>query len=304
MKDRKVKNMVKYLFMALMVILLLFLFIQFIRCKIAVKKGYEKLETYDAITATLSYGAMTYVDRGDGDAILSIHGIFGGYDQAFDTCKDMVEKYRIIAPSRFGYLGSDILGDGTPKEQAKAYVELLNKLGIDKVYLIATSAGGTVAIRFALDYPERIKGLILYCSAMPLPKKINKITEYQGPPEFLCNNFGMWLISPFFETFMGINSDTIYSMLPINERSTGVKIDASITNPDMARNYDEYTIETLQIPTLILHAKDDKMASYENVVKVVHRFPNCTFNSFEQGGHLMKGNEAEIRKALDDFINK
>lgn len=296
--------MVKYVLLVLVAILLLFFVIQIIRCRIAVKKGYEKLEAYNAATAALSYGAMTYVDRGEGETILSIHGIFGGYDQAFDTCRDMVEKYRIIAPSRFGYLGSDILGDGTPKEQAKAYVELLNRLGIDKVYVLATSAGGTVAIRFALDYPERTKGLILFCSAMPLPKKADKIIEYQGPPEMLCNNYGMWLISPFFETVMGITSDTIYHMLPINERSAGVKIDASVTNPDMARNYDEYSIETLQIPTLILHAKDDKMANYENVIKVVNRFPNCTIKSFEQGGHLMKGNEAEISRALDDFINK
>ena len=47
-------------------------------------------------------------------------------------------------------------------------MELLDKLGIDKVYLLATSAGGSIAIRFALDYPERTRGLILYCSAMPL----------------------------------------------------------------------------------------------------------------------------------------
>jgi pimeloyl-ACP methyl ester carboxylesterase len=304
MKDRKTKDIVKNTLLILMVTLLLFLIIQFIRCSVAVKKGYGKLDTYDASITTLSYGAMTYVDRGEGETILSIHGIFGGYDQGFDTCKDLVEKYRIIAPSRFGYLGSDILGDGTPKEQAKAYVELLDQLGIEKVYLLATSAGGTVAIRFALDYPERTKGLILYCSAMPLPKKPNNIIEYQGPPEFLCNNFGMWLISPFFEPIMGMTSDTVYSMLPINERSTGVKIDASITNPDMARNYDEYAIETLQRPTLILCAKDDKMVNYENVVKVVDRFPNCTFIAFEHGGHLMTGNQDAIETALHDFISQ
>ena len=55
--------------------------------------------------------------------------------------------------------------------QTAAYVELLDKLGIDKVYLLATSAGGSVAIRFALDYPQRTKGLILYCSAMPPVEK-------------------------------------------------------------------------------------------------------------------------------------
>ena len=41
------------------------------------------------------------------------------------------------------------------KEEVQACVELLDKLGIDKVYLLATSAGGSIAIRFALDYPER-----------------------------------------------------------------------------------------------------------------------------------------------------
>lgn len=60
------------------------------------------------------------------------------------------------------------LMENTPAEQATAYVELLDKLGIDRVYLLATSAGGSVAIRFALDYPERTKGLILYCYAMTL----------------------------------------------------------------------------------------------------------------------------------------
>ena len=144
--------------------------------------------------------------------ILSVHGIFGGYDQAYDTCKDFCSDYRIIAPSRFGYLGSDVSGDGTPAKQAEAYVELLDKLGIDKVYLLATSAGGSIAIRFALDYPERTRGLILYCSAMPLVEKPKKFAEYAGPPAFLCNNYAMFLLSPMFEPIMGMEPSTIYSM--------------------------------------------------------------------------------------------
>ena len=50
---------------------------------------------------------------------------------------------------------SDVYGDGTPAKQAEAYVELLDNLGIDKGYLLATSAGGSIAIRFTLDYLER-----------------------------------------------------------------------------------------------------------------------------------------------------
>lgn len=281
-----------------------YLVVQAIRCGIAVKEGEKRLLSYYAKTADLSYGKMSYVDEGEGEVILSVHGIFGGYDQAFDTCKDFASDFRILAPSRFGYLGSDISGKGTPSEQASAYIELLDNLGIDKVYLLATSAGGSIAIRFALDYPERTKGLILYCSAMPFAEKPEKYAEYAGPPAFLCSDYAMFLMSPLFEPIMGMEPSTIYSMLPVGERKEGVVLDAGVTNPDMARNFDDYKIEEMQVPVLILHAKDDKLASYKDVENALGRFRNCTFISFETGGHLMTGHSEEVKKAVRDFIGK
>lgn len=286
------------------IIIVLYLLLQGIRCNKSVKKSSKHLNEYKAETVRLSYGDMTYVDRGEGDVILSIHGIFGGYDQAFDTCKDFASKYRILAPSRFGYLDSDVLGRGTPAEQAKAYVELLDKLKIDKVFVLATSAGGSIAIRFAIDYPERTKGLILYCSAMPQADKPKRFPEYAGPPKVFCNDYIMFLLSPLFEPIMGMKPSTIYSMLPISKRKEGVVLDASVTNPDMARNYETYTIENLKVPVLVLHAKDDKLASYADVEKVLGRFPDCTFIPFETGGHLMSGHKNEVQKAVFDFIEE
>ena len=282
--------------------LAIYFLVQGIRCGAAVRESKNRLAAYNARTIALSYGDMTYFDSGKGEVILSVHGIFGGYDQAYDTCKDFCSDYRIIAPSRFGYLGSDVSGDGTPARQAAAYVELLDKLGIDKVYLLATSAGGSVAIRFALDYPQRAKGLILYCSAMPPVEKPEKYAEYAGPPPFLCNDYIMFLLSPMFDPIMGMEPSTIYSMLPINDRKVGVILDASVTNPDMARDFGEYPIEDLQVPTLIFHAKDDKLASYIETEKAVARFPNCTFISFESGGHLLTGHAEEIKETVSDFV--
>ncbi len=302
------KRMWVYIGGGILLALAIYLIVQGIRCGIAVKDGEKRLATYNAVTADLSYGDMTYIDTipdgvtDDAKVILSMHGIFGGYDQGYDTCKDFSNDYRILAPSRFGYLGSDVMGGGTPSEQAAAYVELLDSLGIDKVYPLATSAGGTAAIRFTLDYPERTEGLILYCSAMPYVEKPEKYMEYAGPPAFLCNDYTMFLISPLFDPIMGMEPSTIYSMLPCGDRKNGVVLDASVTNPDMARNFDSYPIESLQVPTLILHAKDDKMANYLDTEKAVPRFPNCTFISFESGGHLMAGHDEEIKKAVADFM--
>lgn len=296
------KRMCIYIVGGVLLFLAVYSIVQGIRCNIAVKERKERLAAYSAETVNLSYGDMTFVDVGEGPVILSVHGILGGYDQAYDTCKDFQSDYRIIAPSRFGYLGSDILGDGTPAKQAKAYAELLDLLGIDKVYVLATSAGGSVAIRFALDYPERTEGLILYCSAMPFREKPEKYMEYAGPPAFFCNDYAMFLISPLFEPIMGMEPSTIYSMLPVSDRKDGVVLDASVTNPDMARNFDDYPIENLQVPTLILHAKDDRLASYRDVENAISRFPNCTFLSFENGGHLMAGHEEEVKNAVTGFL--
>ena len=301
--EKKMSPALIVLFFVLFLIAV-YLVVQAIRCGIAVKEGEKRLLSYNAKTADLSYGKMSYVDEGKGEVILSVHGIFGGYDQAFDTCKDFAPDFRILAPSRFGYLGSDISGKGTPAEQASAYVELLDSLGIDKVYLLATSAGGSIAIRFALDYPERTKGLILYCSAMPFAEKPEKYAEYAGPPAFLCSDYAMFLMSPLFESIMGMEPSTIYSMLPVGERKDGVVLDAGVTNPDMARNFDDYKIEEMQVPVLILHAKDDKLASYKDVENALGRFRNCTFISFETGGHLMTGHSEEVKKAVLDFIVK
>ena len=293
-----------YILVGVLLVVGMYLLVQGIRCNRATKEKLKQLSEYDAKTISLSYGDMSYVDKGNGEVILSVHGIFGGYDQAFDTCKDFASGYRILAPSRFGYLGSDMLGSGTPAEQAIAYAELLDRLGIDKVYLLATSAGGSIAIRFALDYPERTKGLILYCSAMPPAAKPANYAEYAGPPAFLCNDYAMFLMNPFFEPVMGMDASTIYGMLPVGERKAGVILDASITNPDMARNYDSYIIEDLQVPTLILHAKDDKLASYADVEKAWDRFPNSTLVSFETGGHLMVGHEEEVKDAVMAFVKE
>lgn len=297
-------DMKLFICITILLIFAAFLMIQRIRCRKAVREKAKQLSSYNALNTQLSYGNMSYVDKGNGEVILSVHGIFGGYDQAFDTCRDFAADHRILAPSRFGYLGSDILGDGTPAEQSAAFAELLDKLGIDKAYILAASAGGSVAIRFALDYPQRTKGLILYCSAMPFAEKPEKYAEYAGPPAFLCNDYAMFLLSPMFEPLMGMKPSTIYDMFPITERKAGVVLDAAVTNPDMARHFDDYRIEDLQIPILILNSKDDRLASYDAAVKAAARFPDCTFVSFESGGHLMRGHADEVKKAVCDFIEK
>lgn len=303
MKKKKKKMPVAVIIILSVVALILaYTSVMTISMAIALPKAIERLKSYEAETVSLSYGNMTYCDKGEGDVVLSFHGIFGGYDQALDSAKEFIKGHRVIAPSRFGYLGSDVKGEGTPKEQAEAFVELLDKLDIDKVYLFATSAGGTPAIRFALDYPNRVKGIILYSSAMPMLSKPDKVGDYAGPPEFLLSDFGMYMISPLLEPMMGMEYETINSMLPVKERKKGIILDSKITNLDMQRNFDDYDIESITSNVIVFQAKDDKLANYNDTLNGIKRFSKHTFVSFDNGGHLLKGHEEEIDAAITKFF--
>jgi pimeloyl-ACP methyl ester carboxylesterase len=133
-----------------------------------INESYQRLEAYNVKTFDTEYGTMSYVDEGFGEAIIISHGIFGGYDQGYNNLYSIFgEDYRKIAVSRFGYPGSALPDEATPSKQARVFLELLNELQIDKVFLIAASAGGAAGIRFALDYPDRLKGLILLSSGVP-----------------------------------------------------------------------------------------------------------------------------------------
>jgi pimeloyl-ACP methyl ester carboxylesterase len=67
----------------------------------------------------------------------------------------------MIAPSRFGYFGSTLSPDATPADQAEAYALLLDHLGIDRVAILAYSAGSASALELAVRHPDRVLGLIL-----------------------------------------------------------------------------------------------------------------------------------------------
>lgn len=267
----------------------------------------KRFAEYEAMSESIetSYGKITYIDKGEGETFFIIHGITGGYDQGFDVMGERTDQYRIIAPSRFGYPGSDLPENATVDMQVEAFVEMLDKLGIEKVFITATSAGGTVAQRFALMHPERCKGLVLYCSGYPASDKPTEpASGMTGPPSFFCNDFMMWMISPFFKPMMGMDRDVIKQIIPMKDRKAGVLFDGDVVNKDHTDNYDNYDLRNIKVPVLIIHSEDDKLADPEKAKYWSKEIPNCKSVFFSGGGHLMNGNSEDINNAVDEFAEE
>ncbi len=262
------------------------------RNRARINAAHARLAASGAQSADLSYGTITYLDNElPGEVLLVSHGIFGGYDQLLAGQWELLPTQRVIVPSRFGYLDSDISGSGTPKEQAEAFVELLDYLGIEQVFIEGFSAGATSTLRLALDYPERVKGVILVAAAPPCGARPNLFLPIQGPPKIVCNDQLLLSLSPLLLPILGMSPMAIDTILPMTKRREGVAIDTWLSNPDMARNFDDYPIEELTVPTLLIHAKDDRVVPYFRVKKAINRFPDLQSVLFDTGGHLLKGQD-------------
>jgi len=61
------------------------------------------------------YGPIEYADVGKGTPLLAIHGAGGGFDQGLDNAFAMIGPgFRLISPSRFGYLRTPVPTDISP----------------------------------------------------------------------------------------------------------------------------------------------------------------------------------------------
>lgn len=111
-----------------------------------------------------SAGVIEVAEAGDGPPVLVLHGGPGGYDQGLVIGQALVEAgYRVIAPSRPGYLRTPMEVGLTFEDEADALVGMLVAMGIDEpLPVVGFSSGATAAAVLARKHPARVRGLVLY----------------------------------------------------------------------------------------------------------------------------------------------
>ena len=265
-----------------------------------------------ARTAVITrFGAVEYAERGSGKPLLAIHGFFGGCDEALLSVRGLAASRRVIAPSRFGYLGSSMPAGASVAGQADAFAALLDALGIDRLDVAAISSGATSALQFALRHPDRVKHLAVISGNMPgsatavAPPQAARLV-YRDVPMWalkvfarpvLLSQIGVPEGFPFAAGDQRIVSDLIDSFFPVALKTEGVAFDAFIADPDV----NNYQLEALTAPTLIVHAQDDPLVSYEAAQRAAARIPRARLVSMK-GGHLLLGNREAVGREVVTFL--
>jgi len=228
--------------------------------------------------------------------------------------------FQLIAPSRFGYLGTPVPEDTSAASQAEAHVALLDELGVDEAVVLGTSAGTRSALELALRHPDRVSALILVVPATYVPDAAQQ--QVQREADFsavlwLVNagaDFAWWAlehVSPdTLIRFIGIppevvrsaspdERESVFAMIrsiePLSERFAGINIDSQpvLTAP---------ALEQLSTPTLLVTARDDLFNTYPAARYAADRIAGARLVVFDEGGHLLVGHSEQVQSEIRQFL--
>ncbi len=268
------------------------------------------------------FGPLEYATAGSGRPVLMIHGTGGGFDQGLSFGRRLIDAgYQVIAPSRFGYLRSAFPADTSAENQADAFIDLLDALGIERVAAIGGSAGALSAMQFAIRHPERCSALLPIVPAAyapqrppqsPLSPLAMAIMEYALQSDFLFWTGLVTAEQSMIATLLATDPTLVeqasaeertrarailWDILPVSARANGLLSDARQTlNPA------PMAIETIRAPTLTISLEDDHFGTFAAARHIAASVPGARLLAYKTGGHVWVGHDREMMGEVDAFL--
>jgi pimeloyl-ACP methyl ester carboxylesterase len=222
-----------------------------------------------------------YEIHGSGEPLVLILGLGSDISSYKHIIYYLAKSYKVIAFDNRGAGRSD-------KPQTKYSMDimasdtigLMNKLNIKQAYILGTSMGGRIALSLALNYPKRVKKLILTCTFASRGKKV----RLSWPTK---------LIYPFrfLPPFRGKYHQPRYAY----ELQRDAVLDYDVTN----------RLSEIKLPTLILHGQKDRTVPFKDAKFLNKNIKGSELVAFN-GGHLffILGERQKFLETVNDWLDK
>jgi 2-succinyl-6-hydroxy-2,4-cyclohexadiene-1-carboxylate synthase len=160
------------------------------------------------------------IEAGQGDPpLVLLHGFTGGADVWRPLLPALARTRRAVAFDLPGH-GPPAAGHEPPArieagDCLKAVARRLDTLGIQDCVLLGYSMGGRLALRFALDHPHRVRGLVLESASPGIPDAAARAARREADAaladrmqrEGLAAFVEAWMAQPLFETQKSLPRD-------------------------------------------------------------------------------------------------
>jgi 2-hydroxy-6-oxonona-2,4-dienedioate hydrolase len=270
------------------------------------------------------FGAMEYAQAGSGPPCLMIHGTGGGFDQGLAFAASLADTgWTVIAPSRFGYLRSAFPADPSSENQADAFIDLMDELGIARAPVIGGSAGALSAMQFAIRHPERCSALMVIVPAAYAPDH-----PPARPPNALAraiierglrSDFLFWAGMAMAEDSMigallATDPVLVHTAVPAeqarvrsilrNIQPVSLRAEGLLNDGALAGNPKPMELERVVAPTFVASLEDDRFETAAAARHIASSVPGAELVIYPSGGHVWVGHNDDLFARIDAFLRK
>jgi pimeloyl-ACP methyl ester carboxylesterase len=245
-------------------------------------------------------GVRIYWDeQGHGAPLLLIMGL-GWPSQAWFRSRPVLsERYRTIAFDNRGAGQSDAPpGPYSIAEMAADAAAVLNAAKVNAAHIFGVSMGGMIAQEFALQYPQKVRSLILGCTAAGGPEAVR--AEAAALQVLMTR-------SPDADAFAKAIGPFIYDRETSRERidqDTAVRRkwyptpDAYFAQLQAIAAWEAYSrIAQIAAPTLVIHGENDLLVPAENARLLAARIPGAKLVLLPNASHIFITDQTEASHA-------
>ena len=254
-------------------------------------------------------GAKIYWDeQGQGIPILLIMGLAYPSGMWHRTRPVLNACYRTIAFDNRGIGRSDMpVGPYPIALMASDAAAVLDAAGVDSAHIFGVSMGGMIAQEFALQYPARVRSLILSCTAAGGP------TAVRAEPEVTQLLMARGVMTPE-EAAQAAVPFIYFSETPRARIDEDLAIRRPwFPKPEAYMNqlmgilaWESYSrLDQIKAPTLVVHGDCDRLVPPGNGRLIAERIPGAEFVLIPSAGHIFSTDQPDAaHRAALDFLAK
>lgn len=246
---------------------------------------------------------VRYYTGGYGEPLVVIHGGGGDASTWLQNIEELSTSYTVYAPDLPGYGGSQALdGNYYIPELTEFIDDFSENLGLEEFYLVGHSLGGGVALNYALQFPNRIKKLVLV-SSLCLGREIAFWVRILSLP-VLLRTVGAITMAAFQGIKWVIKKllKGVEFVIPFSP--TSLIIGGSMTT------FKEQTLvlagrfSEVVAPTLLVWGAKDNIVPVRQAYVAAEAIPDCQLKIFEKRGHNVHRDEVtEFSQVVRGFLD-
>lgn len=236
------------------------------------------------------------LDQGEGHPIVLIHGFGASSFSWRKVIPGLTEDHRILAIDLPGFGASERPRDLRVYErdrQVGLVVEILDRLGLERVHLIGHSFGGALAMTLAHEHPERLRDLVLVSAAAPDYPEARRHLLGDFPPAVFLWVRGVALRRPLVARVLrhSFSDDSLVDRPLVDAYRDRLRVEGAarawrgLTRP-LENPYVDVRYEAIPVPTLAIWGADDELIPPPEARAAVRQFPNARFVEIPECGHI------------------